>query len=306
MTSWTIKEPTTLTFDTLRHLRIKTVSGTVQVVGTDGVPTLEVTAISGKDLDVTVDEAGVLDIGYRNWPFRWPDPVGWITGRGIRTAVHLSVAVPRDCEVAIDAVAATTVASGIDGQVRITGVSGDLTLARLTDVDAGTVSGAIEAERISESFAAKTISGDITAVDLSGRSANIETVSGAIALDIQTPVPAMHLNTVSGDATIRLPYKCDADLRLTTTGGQVASSFPEIRSSGWPGSRTAEGRIGAGGPRLRAHTVSGHVTVLRRENEYGEQEHLAELDIGGVESVPGSAVHGQSGSADRSGSQERS
>ena len=315
MSNWTIKEPTTLTFDTVRRLRIKTVSGTVHVVGTDAAPTLEVTDISGKDLDVTMDENGVLDIGYRDWPFRWPGPIGWITGRGMRTAADLSVAVPKDCEVAMDVVSVTTVVSGIEDRVRIKGVNGDLTLARLADVDAGTVSGSIEAERISESFAAKTISGDITAVDLSGRTASFETVSGTITLDVQAPIPTMQLTTVSGDATIRLPYKCDADVWLSTTSGQVASSFAEIRSSGRPGSRTAEGRLGAGGPRLRGHTVSGHVTVLRRDEEdgtgeYGTGEHGTEEDgdeasRGGTDGPPPDRSEAEHRPDDRSGDQER-
>jgi hypothetical protein len=124
--------------------------------------------------------------------------------------------------------------------------------------------GSIEAERIGGTFAAKTVSGNITAAGLSGRAAIAETVSGAVALDVELPLPTMHLTTVSGDATVRVPHKCDLDVRLTTTSGQVASSFAEIRSSAQPGSRSADGTIGAGGPRLRAHTVSGHVTLLRR------------------------------------------
>jgi DUF4097 and DUF4098 domain-containing protein YvlB len=142
-----------------------------------------------------------------------------------------------------------------------------VTLARLADVEAGTISGSVEAERISGTFAAKTVSGGITAAGLSGRAAVAETVSGAVTLDIEIPVPTMHLTTVSGDATVRVPSKCDLDVRLTTTSGQVASSFTEIRSSGLPGSRSADGTIGAGGPRLRAHTVSGHITLLRRNED---------------------------------------
>ena len=268
MESWTIKEPTTLTFDVVKNLRIKTISGAVDVVGTDARPTLEVTSISGKDLEVRLDDDGYLDIGYPDGP-RWPGLIDWLTGHGARTSVRLSVAVPPDCKVDVEMVSVTTVVSGIDGQVRVNGISGDVTLARLADVEAGTISGSIEAERISGTFAAKTVSGGITAAGLSGRAAVAETVSGAVTLDIETPVPTMHLTTVSGDATVRVPHKSDLDVRLTTTSGQVASSFAEIRSSGLPGSRSADGTIGAGGPRLRAHTVSGHITLLRRNEDYG-------------------------------------
>jgi hypothetical protein len=266
--SWTIKEPTTLTFDMVKKLRIKTVSGTVDVVGADTRPTLEVTSLSGKDLEIRLDDDGYLDIGYLNRQLRWSDPIGWITGRGGRTSVNLSVAVPPDCDIDLDVVSVTSVVSGIDGPVRVNGVAGDVTLARLADVEAGTISGSIEAERISGTFAAKTVSGSITAAGLSGRAAIAETVSGAVALDVEPPLPTMHLTTVSGDATVRVPHKCDLEVRLTTTSGQVASSFAEIRSSAQPGSRSADGTIGAGGPRLRAHTVSGHVTLLRRDDDY--------------------------------------
>lgn len=268
MESWTIKEPTTLTFDMVKKVRIKTISGTVDVVGTDTRPTLEVTSLSGRDLEVRLDDDGYLDIGYLNWPLRWPGPIGWLTGRGGRTSVGLSVAVPPDCNIDIEMVSVTAVVSGIDGRVRVNGISGDVTLARLADVEAGTISGSVEAERISGTFAAKTVSGGITAAGLSGRAAVVETVSGAITLDVEMPLPTMHLTTVSGDATVRVPHKCDIDVRLTTTSGQVASSFAEIRSSSQPGSRSADGTIGAGGPRLRAHTVSGHVTLLRRDEDY--------------------------------------
>ena len=268
MASWTIKKPTTLTFDVVKKLRIKTISGTVDVVGTDASPTLEVTSISGKDLEVRLDDDGCLDIGYPNWPMRWPGLIDWFTGRSVRTSVRLSVAVPPDCDIDIEMVSVSAVVSGINGPVRVNGVAGDVTLARLADVEAGTISGSIEAERINGTFAAKTVSGGITAAGLSGKAAVAETVSGAITLDLERPLPTMHLTTVSGDATVRVPHESDLDVRLTTTSGQVASSFAEIRSSAQPGSRSADGTIGAGGPRLRAHTVSGHVTLLRRNEDY--------------------------------------
>src|SRR5262245_59587533 len=266
--SWTIKEPTTLTFDVVKNLRIKTISGAVDVVGTDARPTLEVTSISGKDLEVRLDGDGYLEIGYLNWPPRWPSLIDWLTGRGVRTSVGLSVAVPPDCDIDIEMVSVSAVVSGIDGPVRVNGVAGDVTLAQLANVEAGTISGSIEAERISGTFAAKTVSGGITAAGLSGKAAVAETVSGAITLDVETPLPTMHLNTVSGDATVRDRHEPDLDVLLTTTSGEVASSFAEIRSSAQPGSRSADGTIGAGGARLRAHTVSGHVTLLRRNEDY--------------------------------------
>jgi len=50
MATWTIDEPRKLTFDTVRRLRVRTVAGSVGVVGTDDRPTLEVSELDGLPL----------------------------------------------------------------------------------------------------------------------------------------------------------------------------------------------------------------------------------------------------------------
>ncbi len=271
MQTWTIGDPTTLTFDpsAIRRVRVRAISGTVHIVGTDEQPSLEISEISGQDLRVRLDDGGTLDIGYDK--SRWMDlgAVGFLLGRGGRTRVQLALAVPHHCPIDAQAVAGSAMISAIRGHVRIRGVSSDATLVGLSgDVEVDTVSGTIEAERITGELHAKTISGDITVVDMSGSRLAVDTVSGAVALDLADPLPDSRIDTVSGDATARVPYGCSLDARLSTTSGQVASTFPEVKLSGWPGAKSAEGRIGSGGPVLRAHTVSGHVTLLGRNGDH--------------------------------------
>lgn len=272
MQSWTISEPTTLILDdaAVRRVRLRVIGGGINVVGSDQRPRLEISDISGQDLDVRLED-GVLDIGYDRR--RWSDlgPISFLLGKGFRTTVQLALGVPRHCLVDAEIANGTAMISGINGHVELRGVSGEATLARLTgEVSVETVSGAIEAEQVDGEVSATTISGDVTLVHVSGERTRVETVSGGVAIDIVEPVPAMRIDTVSGDATIRVPAHCSLDARLTTTSGQVASSFPQIKHDGWPVTKAAEGRIGAGGPLLRAHTVSGHVTLLARADEPSE------------------------------------
>lgn len=277
MQEWTIDKPTTLAFDqgTVRRVRINAINGVIHVVGTGEPPSLEISEIGGQDLQVRIDDSGALEIGYDKASWMSLGPIGFMLGKGARTRVQLALAVPHDCPVDAQVVAGSTMISAIDGHVHVHGVSSDLTLVGLAgDVEVDTISGSIEAERINGELHVKTISGDITVVGASGSRLGVETVSGAVALDLADPLPDVRIDTISGAATARVPYSSNLDARLSTTSGQVASTFPEVRLAGWPGARSAEGRIGAGGPVLRAHTVSGHVTLLGRDSDV-ESSHAA-------------------------------
>ena len=69
MATWTIDEPEKLTFDTVRRLRVRTVAGSVGLVGTDDRPTLEVSELDGPPLRVRHQD-GVLQVDHER-P-RWP------------------------------------------------------------------------------------------------------------------------------------------------------------------------------------------------------------------------------------------
>jgi hypothetical protein len=265
MATWTIDQPRKLTFDQVRKVRVRTVRGSVSVVGGDERPTLEVSALEGPPLQVRQD-GDVLEVAYER-P-RWPGPFGWLFGRDRRYLAVVSLAVPRDCEVDLEAVASSVMVSGMRAPVRAKTVSGEVTLAGCAgQVEAETVSGAVQAHGVAGDLWASTVSGDLTLVEGGGAVA-AKTVSGTIVMDLgATPVGDVRLSSVSGDVTVRLPRASDLQVQLQSTSGQVASAFDELHRAGMPALRTVSGRLGAGTGRLQASTTSGHVALLRREHE---------------------------------------
>jgi len=77
MGTWTLDHPDKLTFDEVHRVQVKTVEGSVSVVGSDDRPTLELSELSGEPLRVQ-HEDGVLTVGYER-PWR-PWPIAWLTG----------------------------------------------------------------------------------------------------------------------------------------------------------------------------------------------------------------------------------
>jgi Putative adhesin len=268
MATWTIDQPRKLTFERVRKVRVRTVRGSVSVVGGDERPTLEVSELEGPPLLVRQD-GDVLEVEYER-P-RWPGPFGWLFGSYRRYLAVVSLAVPRDCEVDVEAVASSLVVSGLRAPVRAKTISGEVTLAGCAgQVEAETVSGVVQAHGVAGDLWVSTVSGDLALVEGGGAVA-AKTVSGTIVLDLDAaPVGDVNLTSVSGDVTVRLPRASDLQVSLQSTSGQVASAFDELRREGLPAMRTVSGRLGAGTGRLRATSTSGHVALLRREHEDGE------------------------------------
>jgi hypothetical protein len=264
MATWRIDQPQKLAFEQVRRLRVRTVRGSVSVVGGDGQPTLEVSELDGPPLQVRHD-GDLLEVGYeRPW---WPSPLGWLRGWQRHLAV-VSLAVPRDCEVDLEAVSSNLMVSGLRAPVRAKSISGEVTLAGCAgQLEADTVSGAVQAHGVAGDLWAHTVSGDLTLVE-GGGTVGAKTVSGTILLDLTTAaVHDVRVTSVSGDVTIRLPHSSDLQVQLQSTSGQVASAFDELRPEGRPALHTVRGRLGAGTGRLRASTTSGHVALLRHQPE---------------------------------------
>jgi Putative adhesin len=261
MPTWRIHEPQRLAFDRVRRLRVRTVAGTVSVVGGDDPPTLELSELRGGPLRVRHDGDELVVVHERpRWRRR-------LLGRRQRAVI--SLAVPRDCQVDLRVVSAGLMVSGLLAPVVARTVSGEITLTRLGGtVEADTVSGPVQAHGVAGDLSAHTISGDLTLVEGSGGEVHAQTVSGSVTLDLSAPGERdIRLRSISGDLTVRLPEASDLQVQLQSTSGQVASAFAELRREGRPALRTVSGRLGAGTGRLRANTTSGHVALLRREPE---------------------------------------
>ncbi|MFI0939608.1 DUF4097 family beta strand repeat-containing protein [Streptomyces sp. NPDC021020] len=265
MTDRTVSEPGTFEFEgALDTLCVRIVGGAVNVVGTgEGPARMEITELVGPPLIVT-QKGRTLTVAYEdlNWKgfLKWRDRHGW------RRRAVISLAVPQQTSVEVGVVTAGAVISGISGSTVVQGVNGDTTLVGLTGpVKAHTVAGNVEAQSLSGDLRVNTVSGDLTVVEGSGPGVHADSVSGSMVLDLDPAAGAdVHLTTVSGEIAIRIPGPGDADVEANTTSGKVSCAFDELEVSGMWGTKRITGRVGDGGTRLRATTVSGAIALLRR------------------------------------------
>jgi len=265
---WSLDEPRRLTFEeTVHTLRVRVVSGAVNVVGTDAPATrLEVGALDGPPLTVALED-GTLTVAYDDLP--WKGFLTWLDRKGWRRSADVSLAVPADVRVEVGVVRADAVVTGVGGRTDVRGVTGGITLVGLTGAArAETVSGNVQAQGLTGDLRFNSVSGDLTVIDGGGSSIRADTVSGDMVVDLD-PVRKgqradFRLKSVSGEIAIRLPHPADAVVEAGTASGDVSCAFEDLRISGQWGAKRISGTLGAGNGRLRAATVSGAIALLRR------------------------------------------
>ena len=262
MAQWTIEAPTSLDFEDVTGLRVRLISGSVAVLATDGKPSLDVASVTGDPLDVSYED-GVLTISHEN--LTWEGLLKWLRPQQ-RPAATVTVTVPRTCPTQLGVVSASAVMSGISAKASVKSVSGEITLDGVTgDVDAHTVSAALEAQGINGKLNFNTVSGDLTLADGWLERLDANAVSGDVTADIDLdPLGGMHVTTVSGEVTLRLPAEADAQINLQSMSGDVRSEFAELRQRSAPASHTVSGSLGAGSGHVSVNTVSGRVMLMRR------------------------------------------
>jgi hypothetical protein len=261
---WKIEQPDQVALgEGVRSVRLVTIAGRVNLIGADGPATLEVTKISGQPLHVELTDEGELVV--RHGEYNKPQLLGWLFG-GKRVEVELSLALPPDALVDVRVVSGPVVVSNFHERVAVKGVSGEVTLAGVHgSAKVSTASGAITAEQVTGDLTVKALSGSITVIAGAGGAIDLAAVSGAIALDLEDPVPtSVKLQCVSGAMTVRLPHDPDVRVDLGTSNGRAVSSFPEVTASGMRGAQRLSGTVGTGTATLSGKTISGSVTLLRR------------------------------------------
>lgn len=267
--SWEIKEPQTITLGGVRSVRTRLFAGSLNVVGTDSEPRLEVSSIKGRPLQVRLSDRGELFIGYDEDDNR-PGLLRWVRNFGFRRhEATISLAVPRDCTVDIGAVSSTLMLSGLRAGADVQNVSGEITLSGLAGrVSVRNISGSVEAAGVDGDLRVNVISGTLTLADLTGESVDAQTVSGSILVDVTDPsVRQIRAHSTSGSLTVRVSKDADLRVKMHTTSGTLKADLPESDGSNWqlPGMRVLDAQLGAGTGRLAADTVSGSITLLRRE-----------------------------------------
>lgn len=268
MDDQTISEPRRLDLDEDVHrLDVSLISGRLNVVGADGPPRVEITAVGTAGLNVAVTD-GLLRVWHeipRSWwnlipPFWW-----WMRGRRRYTA-DVSIAVPYRTRCSLHTVSGPVVVSGIHDDLDVICVSGRATLLGIDGrLSAKVTSGTIEALGCAGDVHLETISGEITLADSAAERVAAKTISGSLTADLDNPPYDSHisLDTVSGSITIRVREDSDLTVNLSTTSGRVTSAFPELVGRG-KRNNSAYGMLGGGTGKLFANAISGSVSLLRR------------------------------------------
>ena len=263
MPYWTADQPTSLDFDEVTRLRVRLIAGTVAVMATSDRPSVQVSDIRGRPLQVS-HEAGTLTIAYDYEKLTWERLLDWM--KPVHDVAAVTVTVPADCPVQLGVVSASAVVCGLSAGASVRGVSGDITLDGVAgEVQAETVSGPLEGRDVDGTVRFKSVSGDLTLADGSLSLLEADSVSGQVSADVSlADAGAVRIGTISGDVTVRLPAASGAAVRLHSTAGNVRSEFDSLHPATPYWSHTVSGNVGEGSGTISVNSVSGAVTLLRR------------------------------------------
>ena len=256
-------EERVIDIESASRLKVGLVGGQVDVIAHDepGIR-IEVHDVTVKDLRIESDGTQVeIDhpqIGWDNFLDVFRN-----FGAGGPKA-EISIAVPRAIALTLGVVSAGALISGIRNDAKLNTVSGDLIADGITgDLTTNSVSGDVQVRGLTGSINANSVSGDV-AVTGSMRKATVDTVSGSILVDAIGDMNTINLNTVSGGMTVRLDETLPANYVLRSMSGRLMVDGVE-RSSGGPSSYSGQvGELAGSFVDVRANSVSGGVTVLRR------------------------------------------
>jgi hypothetical protein len=281
---WKIEQPEQLAIgEGVHRLKLSAVGGRINVLGVDGPAAIEVTRVTGAPLEVEFEDGELI---VKHGEDLRSGLLGWLT-RGVKQQVELSISVPPDALIEVTVVSGPVVLSNFHERVTVKGVSGELTLAGVYGpTSVSTVSGPVTVEQATDDLKVRGVSGSITVLAGAGGDIDLQTVAGTITVDVEDPMPRrVHASCVSGGLTVRLPHSPDVDVNLASVSGRATSAFPEISRSRQPGKSRLTGVIGSGGSRVVGSTVSGAVTLLRREAEQDADIQDAKPGFAGEEGI---------------------
>jgi hypothetical protein len=261
MPSWTVDTPVNIDFDAVTELNVRLIGGAVAVLATDDRPSLTVSEIKGRPLQID-HSGGRLTVSYES--LTWERLLDFLKPRGDKASV--TVTVPAGCPIQLGVVSASALVSGLTAGASVKGVTGDITLDGLAgDVLANTVSGELLARDLDGTVSFASVSGALTLADSAIGSLTAESVSGQVTADITLDSDGgAHVSTVSGEVTLRLAADANAAVRLNSMSGKVRSEFDSLQHKKASGTRTVSGNVGAGTGQVAVNTVSGAITLLRR------------------------------------------
>ena len=247
----------------VRSLKIGLVGGQVDVIAHDDPGArIEVHNVTIKDLRI---EASGDAVEIDHPQLRWDNFLEVFRNFGSGgPKAEISVAVPRDVALNLGVVSASALVSGIQNNARLNTVSGDLMADGLVgNITVNAVSGDVQVRELVGAIVANSVSGEVAATG-SIRKATIDTVSGALLVDSTGDVHAINLNTVSGDATIRLDEGLPANYVTRSVSGRIQVDGVVRSGSGPTNYVGSSGELSGTFVDVRTNSVAGDLTVLRR------------------------------------------
>lgn len=255
-------------------LKVGLIGGQIDIVAHDepGVR-IEVHSVTSKDLRISA-EGGKVEIDHPQ--LRWDNFLEVFRNFGSGgPKAEISVAVPRSLALTLGVVSASALVSDLGASARVNTVSGDVIVDGLRgDLTVNAVSGDVQARGIEGSLNANSVSGDV-AVTGHLSTVTVDTVSGDLLVDAQGPIHTIGLNTVGGDTTVRLDEGLPANYVIRSVSGTVLIDgvIQSARGTGPTTNYTGStGELSGTFVDLRANSVSGDLTVLRRPGEAAADE----------------------------------
>lgn len=280
-------ETRVIDIETVRTLKIGLVGGQIDVIAHDEPGArIEVHGVTVKDLRIEVDGDRV-EIDHPQ--LRWDNFLEVFRNFGAGgPKAEISVAVPREVALTLGVVSASALVSGLRENASLNTVSGDIIVDGITgDLSVNAVSGDVQARELVGSLSANSVSGDVAATGVL-RKATIDTVSGSALIDSAGETLTVGINTVSGNATVRLDEGYPANYVVRSVSGRVQIDGV-VRSGSGSGPTTnyqgSVGELSGSFADVRAHSVSGDVTVLRRTEYFADAAPAPETADAPSESV---------------------
>lgn len=266
----------------VRNLKITLIGGKVDVIGHDEPGArVEVHSVSGKELKVSM-EGDTLEIDHPQ--LRWDNFIDvFASFRGTAKA-DISISVPRDVAVKLGVVTADALVSGLVTDAKVSTVSGDIVVDGVTgDLDINGVNGEVSVRDHTGAISAHTVSGEVTASGSIHRF-SLDAVSSDIFLDIQGTPDLINTNAVSGNLTVRLGADVATRYRLNTVSGAIQLDGKTIKGTLGKGYEGTEGALDGTWLDLKANSVSGHISVVRRATQA-----TGASDAGATSTAPGAS-----------------
>lgn len=270
---WSIEGPRVLDIggedERVGAVSVMVVGGRVDVVTHDDSPTarLEVTSVEGLPVRVRWDGSTLRITHGKDDDHSVVEMIRRTVESFGRNKVVLSLSVPQEASASVSTVSATGLVSGVRAKVTANTVSGRMTLADLRGpLEVNTVSGAVDCTDVEGPLQVNGVSGAVTVQAGRLPTAEVNTVSGDIALDLLDGRCRVESNSVSGDVTVRAPLR-GYDVEGHTATGQVVVDGRQLSAGGRRGGfgfgRGGQLSEGDGELRVRASAVSGSIVVLR-------------------------------------------